>query len=460
MVQQFWRGLQDPKAREEHTKIPCPLRPDHLNKGPKHHINNKRASTPLSQYLAKKHHRFKHVASCKRTDIDRMQGPPPPHLPAQDREAARRWHDNPPQPEPTIRTPLSGHLAESSRPEVGIDLEDHTITYAILAQLIAAGTLHASHKDGASLLTPGSSDLLIAMERTPLQAGSDVPWASLEVTEAEAASAADLGFKILRDRDTPVHIRTSALQDIDEFTMAEQNGPHSLTIHANSDILTKGEWGKKRMYELIVEACRARTNTGHHTQLADSTGYLLLLTSPTWDNAPVTMPVMYGPNWQRIAAAAAADRGTADHTLKQAKLFAAQRVLLDECRKTPIHVVSASIENGAIQLTGPARTTDPSTDPSSLAFSGRQQHPYNSTATGTESTTALEALSDLLRQQLLVAVPHQGGLLFTPHIPERRPDPNPAAPNPPTDPDHNMRDAGETAHHPEGEAGAAAKQPT
>ena len=426
----------------------------------------KSTATPINDRLNTHYMRqAMHVASTRglwlaSPAMANQQGPPPPHLPAQDREAARRWHDNPPQPEPTIRTPLSGHLAESSRPEVGIDLEDHTITYAILAQLIAAGTLHASHKDGASLLTPGSSDLLIAMERTPLQAGSDVPWASLEVTEAEAASAADLGFKILRDRDTPVHIRTSALQDIDEFTMAEQNGPHSLTIHANSDILTKGEWGKKRMYELIVEACRARTNTGHHTQLADSTGYLLLLTSPTWDNAPVTMPVMYGPNWQRIAAAAAADRGTADHTLKQAKLFAAQRVLLDECRKTPIHVVSASIENGAIQLTGPARTTDPSTDPSSLAFSGRQQHPYNSTATGTESTTALEALSDLLRQQLLVAVPHQGGLLFTPHIPERRPDPNPAAPNPPTDPDHNMRDAGETAHHPEGEAGAAAKQPT
>jgi hypothetical protein len=77
-VQRFWRGLQDPKAREEHTKIPRPLRPEHLNNPAKHHINNKRAPTSLSQYLVKKHHRFKHVASCKRTDIDRMQRRNPP----------------------------------------------------------------------------------------------------------------------------------------------------------------------------------------------------------------------------------------------------------------------------------------------------------------------------------------------------------------------------------------------
>jgi hypothetical protein len=285
------------------------------------------------------------------------------------------------------------------------------------------------------------------MERTLIQAGSDVPWPSLEVTEAEAATSATLCFDELRVRDTPVHIRTSALQDLDEFTMTEQTGPHSLTCHANSDILTKGEWGKKRMYELIVDTCRAHTNTGHHTPLADSTGYLLLLTSPTWANALVTMPIMYGPNWQRTAAAAAADRGTADQTLKQAKLYVAQHVLLDECRKTPIHIVSASIVNGAIQLTGPARTTDPSTDPSSLSYSGRQQHPYNSTDKGLESTTALEALTDLLRQQLLVAVPHQEGLLLTPHIPD-----------PSSDPGNDMRDDEETvAKHPEGEDGAAAK---
>ncbi len=285
-----------------------------------------------------------------------------------------------------------------------------------------------------------------------MHAGSDIPWPSLEVTEAEATTAANLGFEILRDRGTPVHIRTSAIQDIDEFTMAEQNGLHSLTNHSNSDILTKGEWAKKRMYELILEACRTRTNTGHHTPLADNTGYLLLLTSPTWENVLVTMPVMFGPNWQRTAAEAASDRGTADHTLKQAILFAAQRVLLDECRKTPIHIASASIVDGTIQLKGPARTTDPSKDPSSLSYSGRQQHPSNSTAKGTESLTALEALTDLLRQKLLVAVPHKDGLLLTPNMP---------TPQPTSDPDNDMRDAGEpTAPHPEGEVGAAANSPS
>jgi hypothetical protein len=194
-----------------------------------------------------------------------QQGPPPPHLPVQDREAVRRWHDNPPLTEPTIHTPLSGHLAESSRPEVDIDLEDHTQNHWILEKLVNDGTLHASHKDGASLLTLGNSDLLLAVERTPIPAGSAIPWSSLEVNETEAATAATLCFDILRGRDTPVHIRTSALQDLDEFTMAEQTGPHSLTSHINSDILTKGEWGKKEMQHLIVEACRPRVNTGHHT---------------------------------------------------------------------------------------------------------------------------------------------------------------------------------------------------
>ncbi len=156
------------------------------------------------------------------------------------------------------------------------------------------------------------------------------------------------------------------------------------------------------------------------------------------------MPVMYGPNWKRIAAAAAADRGMADQTLKQTKLQAAQRVLLDECRKTPIHIVSASIVNGVIQLTGPARTTDPSADPSSLSHSERQQHPYNSTAQGLESVTALEALTDLLLQQLLVATPHQEGLLLTPHMPD--------SPNAPA---NAMRIDG----HPSGEDGAAANLP-
>jgi ubiquitin C len=372
-----------------------------------------------------------------------QQGPPPAHLPAQDREAARRWQDNPPSTEPTIRTPLSGHLAESSRPEVNTDLEDHTRNYAILAKLVNEGTLHASHKDGASLLTPGNSDLLPAVERTLVQAGSVIQWSSLEVTETEAATAATLCFDILRGRDTPVHIRTSALQDLDEFTMADQTGLHSLTSHTTSDILTKGEWGKKRMHHLIVEACRPRVNTGHHTPLEDSTGHLLLLTPLTWSNAPVTMSVMYGPNWKGIAAAAAADRGMADQTLKQAKLQAAQRVLLDECRKTPIHIVSANTLNGVIQLTGPARTTDPSADPSSLSHSGRQQHPYNSTAQGLESATALEALTDLLRQQLLVATPHSEGLLLTPHIP----------PN-------NLANAMRIDGHPRGEDGDAANRPS
>ena len=59
-----------------------------------------------------------------------------------------------------------------SRPEVAIDLEDHTLTYGILTQLIEDGTLHDSHKDGDSLLTPGRSDLLIVMEWTPLEADS------------------------------------------------------------------------------------------------------------------------------------------------------------------------------------------------------------------------------------------------------------------------------------------------
>jgi hypothetical protein len=167
-----------------------------------------------------------------------QQGPPPLHLPAQDREAARRWHDNPPSTDPTIHTPLSGHLAESSRPEVDVDLEDHTRTYTILAQMINKGILHASHKDGASLLTLGNSDLFPAVERTLLQAGSVIPWPSLEVTETEAETAAILCFDILRGHDTPVHIRTSALQDLDEFTMAEQTGLHSLTSHTNSDMAT------------------------------------------------------------------------------------------------------------------------------------------------------------------------------------------------------------------------------
>jgi hypothetical protein len=373
-----------------------------------------------------------------------QQGPPPLHLPAQDREAARRWYDNPPLTELTIHTPLSGHLAESSRPEVDVDLEDHTRTYTILAQMINKGILHASHKDGASLLTPGNSDLLPAVERTLIQAGSDIPWPSLEVTETEAETAAILCFDILRGRDTPVHIRTSAPQDLDEFTMAEQTGLHSLTRHTNSDLLTKGEWGKKKMHDLIVDACRPRINTGYHTPLGDNTGHLLILTPPTWSNAPVTMPIMYGPNWKRTAAAAAADRGMADQTLKQAKLQAAQRVLLDEFRKIPIHIESASMVHGAIQLTGPARTTDPSTDPTSLSHSGRQQHPYNSTAQGLESATALEALTDLLRQQLLVATPHPGGLLLTSHIPDRL-----------NDPANDMRIDG----HPSGEDGAAANLP-
>jgi WD40 repeat protein len=370
-----------------------------------------------------------------------QQGSPPAHLPAQDREAARRWQDNPPSKEQTIRTPLSGHPAESSRPEVDIDLEDHTQDHRILAKLVKEVTLHASHKDGASLLTSGNSDLLLAVERTLIPAGSVIPWSSLEVNETETATAATLCFDILRGRDSPVHIRTSALQDLDEFTMAEQTGLHSLTSHINSDILTKGEWGKKRMHHLIVEACRLRVNTGHHTPLEDSTGHLLLLTPLTWSHTPVTMSVMYGPNWKGIAAAAAADRGRADQTLKLAKLQAAQRVLLDECQKTPIHIVSASVVNEVIHLTGPARTTDPSTDPSSLSHSGRQQHPYNSTAQGIESATALEALTDLLRKKLIVATPHQEGLLLAPHIP-------------PNNPTNAMRIDG----HPRGEDGAAANR--
>jgi hypothetical protein len=281
------------------------------------------------------------------------------------------------------------------------------------------------------------------VERTLIPAGSAIPWSSLEVNETEAATAATLCFDILRGRDAPVHIRTSALQDLDEFTMAEQTGLHSLTSHTNSDILTKGEWGKKRMHHLIVEACRPRVNTGHHTPLEDSTGHLLLLTPLTWSHTPVTMSVMYGPNWKGIAAAAAADRGRADQTLKLTKLQAAQRVLLDECRKTPIHIESASIINEVIHLTGPTRTTDPSTDSSSLSHSGRQQHPYNSTAQGLESATALEALTDLLRQQLIVATPHQEGLLLSPHIPSNNPT-------------NGMQIDG----HPRGEDGVAANKPS
>ena len=105
--------------------------------------------------------------------------------------------------------------------------------------------------------------------------------------------------------------------------------------------------------------------------------------------------------------------------------------------------MSAHTLIGVIQLTGPARTTDPSADPSSLSHSGRQQHPYNSTAQGLESATALEALTDLLRQQLLVATPHSEGLLLTPHIP-------------PNNPANAMRIDG----HPRGEDGAAANRPS
>jgi hypothetical protein len=171
------------------------------------------------------------------------------------------------------------------------------------------------------------------------------------------------------------------------------------------------------------------------TPLADTTGHLLL-TSLTWETVLVNMPVMYGPNWHQTTSEAALDRDTADNTLKLDKLLEAQRILLDECRKTPIYIVSVSIVDGTIQLTGPARTTEPSTDPSSLSYNGRQQHPYNSSDKDLESTTTLEALTDLLQKHLLVAAPHREGLLLTPNIP---------IPKPSHDPSNDMQDAGESA---------------
>ena len=104
---------------------------------------------------------------------------------------------------------------------------------------------------------------------------------------------------------------------------------------------------------------------------------------------------------------------------------------------------------GVIKLTGPSRTSDPSTDPSSLSYKGRQQHPYNSTSRVIESTTSLEALTDLLRTDLLVAASHLSGLLLTPNVPN------------PNDPSNEMKDVGEnvTITTPIGKDGAASPTP-
>lgn len=194
---------------------------------------------------------------------------------------------------------------------------------------------------------------------------------------------------------------------------------HSLASLTTSDILTKGEWDKGPLEGLIRTASRERTNTTHHTRLADGSGHLLLLTTCTWTNAPATMPVMFGQGWLQTAATAAADRGSEGDTLRQAKTQAARQVLLEEARKTPIYIEGTSVVDETIRMTGPPSTAPPGTDRTSLSHSDRTQHPYNVSNTGVTSTTTLEALTNLCRASLLSATPHLQGLLFAPYMPSQ-----------------------------------------
>jgi hypothetical protein len=346
-----------------------------------------------------------------------LQGPPLQHQPSQDHEAYEKWKASPTLAPPYFSSVLSGHLGESSRHPVDASLEDNTFNFSLLQQIISEGTLQITHKDGHSLVTPGHSDLLPAIERTPQQAGKRILWHLLDVTEPEAKEAAMLLLTTLRAKDTPIHLRTNLDQDIDELLMRLQEGPDSLASHTTSNILTKGEWGRVPFDALLREAVRSRTNTAHHTRLPDGTGHLLLLTAPTWTNTPVRMEVMYGLEWTQTALRAATDRGNAGNILQQAKVHAAKQVLLDEALKQPIYVEGANVVNDTIQRTGPPSATDPRADPASLSHGSRTQHPYNASSDGAASTTALEGLENLCRANLLTATPHRNGLLFGPYIP-------------------------------------------
>jgi len=346
------------------------------------------------------------------------QGPPFKHQPLQDHEAYEKWNTSPAPASPHFSSVLSGHLGESSRPTVDTSLEDHTHTLALLQQIISEGTLQITHKDGHSLVTPGHSDLLPAIERTPQQAGQKILWHLLDVTAPEAKEAAVLLLTTLRAQDTPIHIRTDPDQEIDELLMRLQEGPDSLASHTTSNILTKGEWGQAPLDELIRNAIRERVSTAHHTKLSDGSGHLLLFTPSTWTNAPVRMSVMYGQDWNHTARRAASERDNAGEILRQAKLQAAKQVLLDEALKEPIYIEGADVVSDTIKRTGPPSVIDPRADPSSLSHGSRTQHPYNASSDGAASKTALEALESLCRANLLTATPHLKGLLFSPHISE------------------------------------------
>ena len=382
------------------------------------------------------------------------QGPPQKHQPVQDQEAYERWHNNPSQALPTYRSPLSEHIAGSSRPTVNTSLEDNTYDLSLLKQLITEGTLHVTHKDGHSLVTPGHSDLLPAIERTIQQAGKGILWHLLEVTAPEANDAAELLFTTLRAQDTPIHIRTGPADEIDELLMRDQVGPDSLASYTTSNILTKGEWSQAPLVGLIRNATRERTNTAHHTYLPDGTGHLLLLTADTWTNTPVKMDVMYGQEWTQTARRAATDRGNAGDILRQAKLQAAQQVLLDEALAEPIYIEGAAVVEEAIKRTGPPSANDPRADPTSLSHGNRTQHPYNASSDGAASTAALEALEILCRARLLIATSHLQGLLFSPYVPAA-PDSEESHGDTNSSDDMSDNDKGPT----KGKAGAAAHPP-
>ena len=106
--------------------------------------------------------------------MSNLQGPPLIHQPIQDHEAYEKWCATTTQASPHFSSPLSGHLGESSRPTVDASLEDHTFDLSLLQQIITEGTLQITHKDGHSLVTPGRSDLLPAIEHTSQQAGKGV----------------------------------------------------------------------------------------------------------------------------------------------------------------------------------------------------------------------------------------------------------------------------------------------
>ena len=345
-----------------------------------------------------------------------LQGPPLKHQPIQDQEAYERWRAAPTQASPDLRSPLSGHIGESSRPTVDTSLEDNTFDLSLLQQIITEGTLQVTHKDGHSLVTPGHSDLLPAIERTPQQAGKGVPWHLLEVTASEANDAAVLLLTTLRAQDTPIHVRTAPDEEIDELLMRMQVGPDSLASYTTSNILTKGEWGKAPFEVLIRNAARERTSTAHHTKLPDGSGHLLLLTTCTWTNAPVRMDVMYGQEWTQTARRAATERGNAGDILRQAKIQAAKQVLLDEALKEPIYIEGAGVVDDTIKRTGPPSANDPRADPSSLSHGSRTQHPYNASSDGAASTAALGALENLCRANLLTATPYLKGLRFSPYV--------------------------------------------